>query len=136
MSCTVTLLKFSVISLQVEQALFKSLLASDTWQITTRTIHDNRSSSRSLGPTDGIFSPARVSYQDTHYRPITSWLFISVEGLNGLHTSKRAVLSIPSKITLSMQSITGQYLHAGCRGRKKRCFQISASASWKNCGLP
>lgn len=104
-----------MICLQVEQALFKSLLASDTRRSVTRAVQDNSSSSRSFGPTDSIFSSARVSYQDARYRPIAGKLLTNIKVLNGLGTSKLAILNIKSKIALSMQSTTGLYLHAGCR---------------------
>lgn len=78
-------------------------------------MQDNSSSSRSFGPTDSIFSSARVSYQDARYRPIAGKLLTNLKVLNRLGTSKLAILSIKSKITLSMQSTTGLYLHAGCR---------------------
>lgn len=117
---SLTLLKFSVICRQVLQALFKSFLASVTWQSKTRVKQDKRRSSRSSGPVDSISADQFTQFHIRRraLQPLARKLFTDVKVLQRLDTSMRGVPNIRWKIALSMQSVTKWYLHAGYMGEK------------------
>lgn len=118
---SLTLLKFSVICRQVLQALFKSFLASVTWQSKTRVKQDKRRSSRSSGPVDSISADQFTQFHIRRraLQPLARKLSTDVKVLQRSDTSMRGVPNIRWKIALSMQSVTKWYLHAGYMEKKK-----------------
>lgn len=125
---SLTLLKFSVICRQVLQALFKSFLASVTWQSKTRVKQDKRRSSRSSGPVDSISADQFTQFHIRRraLQPLARKLFTDVKVLQRSDTSMRGVPNIRWKIALSMQSVTKWYLHAGYVGKKQQPWSGSS----------